>query len=297
MSMHRYATICASALLATVLGACGSSSNDSPTAPSPPPTAGSTVSYTAVGASDATGIGSSAPCVPFTPCAGGMGYVPVIVRQLQGIGSTVTLTNLGIPTAVISPGFQTLGRQYGRDILGNFIDQEMPFVPRDSTLVTIFAGGNDIHSVADAIDHGAGGGDPWAYADQQIKAFGTDFATLLKGIRDRAPRARIVVANLPNFAGIPMHAGRSLEQRQLLQKISVGFTTQVVNPLAGQGIAVVDLLCDGRFTSGSYFSSDGFHPNDAGYAAMAGEFMKAITANGYPAPQGSCAAMTLVPPR
>jgi len=71
----------------------------------------------------------------------------------------------------------------------------------------------------------------------------------------------------------------------------------VINPLAGQGLAVVDLLCDGRFQSGAYFASDGFHPNDAGYAAMAAEFMKAITASSFPAPQSSCGAMTIVPPR
>jgi len=198
---------------------------------------------------------------------------------------------------VISPGFQALGRQYGRDVPINIIDQEVPFVPRNSTVVTIFAGGNDIHTVAEAIDRGAGAADPLAYADQQIRAFGTDFATLLKGIRDRAPQARIVVANLPNFAGIPMHAGRSVEEKQLLQKISVGFSTQAINPLAGQGVAVVDLLCDGRFTSSSYFSSDGFHPNDAGYATMAAEMMRAITSSSHPAPQGSCGAMTIVPPR
>jgi lysophospholipase L1-like esterase len=295
MSMHRHAATCAAALLATLLAGCGSS-QDSPTAPSPPPAAGSAVYYTAIGASDAAGVGSSAPCIPFTACPGGMGYVPVIVRQLQDMGSTVTLSNLGIPAAVISPGFQALGRQYGRDVPINIIDQEVPFVPRNSTVVTIFAGGNDIHTVAEAIDRGAGGADPLAFTDQQIKAFGNDFATLLKGIRDRAPQARIVVANLPNFAGIPMHAGRSLEEKQLLQKISVGFSTQVINPLAGQGVAVVDLLCDGRFTSGSYFSSDGFHPNDAGYATMAAEMMRAITSS-IPAPQASCGAMTIVPPR
>ena len=105
------------------------------------------------------------------------------------------------------------------------------------------------------------------------------------------------MANLPNFAAIPMSAGYPLDRKQLLQKVSVGFSTQVINPLAGQGIAVVDLLCDGRFTSRSYFSSDGFHPNDAGYAVMAAEMMKAITSSSYPAPQSSCGAMTVVPPR
>ena len=59
-----------------------------------------------------------------------MGYVPVTTRQLRAQGFTVTLLNLGIPTAVIGRDFQTLGQQYNRTIAGNFIDQEMPFVRR-----------------------------------------------------------------------------------------------------------------------------------------------------------------------
>ena len=33
-----------------------------------------------------------------------------------------------MPTAVIGRDFQTLGQQFNRTIVGNFIDQEMPFV-------------------------------------------------------------------------------------------------------------------------------------------------------------------------
>jgi lysophospholipase L1-like esterase len=295
MSTHRTlgALLVTLAVLST---ACNK--NTSPTAPSGPVTPGTSVTYTAVGASDAIGYGSSVPCAPFvTDCTNGMGYVQVIVRQLQAQGSTVTLTNLGIPTAVIGPDFEALAGQYNRTVVGNFIEREMPFVARASTVVTIFAGGNDVNTVAAAVGGGAGGSDPAAYADQQIKAFGSDYATLIKGIQDRAPGARIVVANLPNFAGIPMTAGYALDRKQLVQKLSVGFSTQVVNPLALQGIPVVDLLCDSRFSSPSVFSSDGFHPNDTGYAILAAEMVKAITSSSYPAPIGSCSQMTIVPPR
>ncbi|HEY3380809.1 MAG TPA: SGNH/GDSL hydrolase family protein [Vicinamibacterales bacterium] len=282
------------ALAATA--ACNKTS-DSPAAPSQPPGPGTTVYYTAIGASDASGVGSSVPCAPFvTDCPNGMGYVPVIVRQLQAQGATVTLSNLGIPATVIGPDFQALGAQYGRTIPGNFIDQEAPFVPRNSTIVTIFAGGNDVNTVVAAVGGGAGGSNIPAYVDQQIRAFGTDYAALLKIIRDRAPSARIIVANLPNFAGIPMTAGYTLDRRQLMQKVSVGFDTQVVNPLASQGIAVVDLLCNPRFSDPSIFSSDGFHPNDTGYAILASEMMRAIATNGFPAPSSSCSQMQIVPP-
>ena len=89
----------------------------------------------------------------------------------------------------------------------NFIEGEVPFVDRASTLVTIFAGGNDVNTVGAVIRSGAGGGDPWGFIDQQIKAFGNEYAALLAGIKARAPGARIIVANLPNFAAIPLTSG------------------------------------------------------------------------------------------
>lgn len=286
--------ILASLALAAALSAAACHADSNPASPSPPPSAGSTVVYAAVGASDAAGVGSSAPCMPFTECPNGMGYVPRIVRDLQAQGSTVALTNLGIPAAVLSQRIQTLGEQYGRTIPGNFIEQEMPFVPRDATLVTIFAGGNDVNTFSAAVGGGAGGSDPAAYVDQQVRAFGDDFKVLLDGIRNRAPSARIVVANLPNMGTMPFASGYSSSRRRLLQRASVGITTQVVNPLAAQGIPVVDIQCDTRFVSRSYLSSDGFHPNDTGYAALAAAFLRAIRASSAPAPAASCPQMTAV---
>ena len=55
-----------------------------------------------------------------------------------------------MPTSVIGHDFELLGHQYNRQILGNFIDQEMPFVRRDTTLVTIFAGGNEVNTITAA---------------------------------------------------------------------------------------------------------------------------------------------------
>ena len=266
----------------------------SPTEPSGPPTAGSTIVYSAVGASDANGVGSSAPCIPFDECTGGMGYVPVTARSLKTQGFNVTLLNLGIPTAVIGRDFQTLGQQYNRVIAGNFIDQEMMFVQPNATLVTIFAGINEVNVVTAALGAGAGGSDPNGYMDAQVRAFGTDYTALLDGIRTRAGSPRIVVLNVPNPAGLPYLAGTSLAQRQAGQRIAVAMTKTVVNPLLSSNIAVVDLMCDSRSYIPSNYSSDGLHPNDAGYAYIASEVVKAITSASYPAPQNSCPAMTIV---
>lgn len=288
--------------LILALSGCGGQS-DNPAGPSGPPVAGGAVVYTAVGASDAAGVGSSGVCFPFTECTNGMGYVPVIERRLKAAGATVTPLNLGIPAALIGPGFQALATQYGAGFpqipgydlnkAGNMIDGQAPFVQRDSTLVTIFAGGNDVRTVARALDRGAGGSDPQAFVDQQIANFRNDYRTLVGAITARAPRARIVVANLPNFAGLPYTSGYAASEKLWIQRVSVGFSTQAINPLASQGVFVVDLLCNGQFNSPSVFSSDGFHPNDTGYALLADLYLAAINASSYPPPATNCAQMTI----
>src|SRR5262249_43860828 len=114
--------------------ACGG--GGSPTQPSGPPSAGSMIVWAAIGASDVTGVGSSVPCL-LQDCDNGKGYIAVTARQLRSQGFTLDLLNLGIPTAVIGRDFEALGQQYNRLIAGNFIDQEMPFVQRNATLVTV----------------------------------------------------------------------------------------------------------------------------------------------------------------
>jgi lysophospholipase L1-like esterase len=276
-----------------VLAAC-SNGNDSPTDPDPIPDPTTPIVYAAVGASDALGIGSSVECLPFTDCANGTGYVQVIARTLRGT-RTVSVTNLGIPTGVLSPRIQSLGRQHGRTIVGNFIEGAMPFVPRDSNVVTIFAGPNDVNAVGEAFERGAGGANPAAYFDDQVRLFGGEYRELVAGIRSRAGQPRIVVANLPNFAGIPYASGDSSVRRQGLQTLSVRFTREAINTLVGEGIAVVDLMCDGRSYEAGRYSSDGYHPNDAGYALIAEMMVRAITDASFPAPRDDCPQMRMVP--
>ena len=288
--------ICVVAAVVSIATGCSKlTGGTSPTAPSGPPAAGATIFYTAVGASDANGVGSSAECLFLTDCPNGMGYVPVTVRALKAQGFTVTTLNLGIPTAVIGRDFQTLGQQYNRTILGNFIDHEMSFVQTNATVVTIFAGINEVTTITAALGGGAGGSDPNAYIDAQVKAFGADYATLLAGIRARAGSPRIVILNTPNAAGLPFLVRASLAQRQASQRAAVGMSKTQVNPLASSSVTIVDLMCDARSYVASNYSSDGLHPNDAGYAFIASEVVKAITATSYPAPQSSCTGMTIVP--
>lgn len=270
---------------------------ESPTTPSAtaigPPAPGTPVRYTAIGASDANGVGSSAPCAPFEACPNGMGYVPVLERSLRQSRETVTV-NLGLLGAVLSPAIEAVAAQYGRNVTGNFVDREAPFVPRDSNLVTIFGGGNDVNALTEAVEKGAGAANVRDYIDTQVRAFGTDFDRLIRAIRDRAPGSFIIVLNLPNMAALPYASGYGEQRRRIMQHISIGFTRES-NRQAGSGIAVLDLMCDQQVYERSRFSSDGFHPNDAGYAYLSQRLL-AIVNGGTSTTSSSCSQMTVVPP-
>ena len=289
-------TICrALVLIATVVSAaCGSEggSPTTPTTPSSPTPGGTAVRYTALGASDANGVGGSVPCVPFTACESGTGYVPNLARLLRA-SREVTLVNLGIPAAVLSPSIYDIGRRYGRDIPANFIDRELPFVPSESTLITVLGGPNDVNALGDAVTQGAGGSDVRGYLDTQIRAFGSDYDRLVQGLRSRAPNAFIILINVPNMAALPYSAGYALPRRQGLQYISTGFTREI-NRQAGSRIVVADVMCDPQSYAASGFSSDGFHPNDSGYTYLAQRLL-AIVNNGASSAASSCSQMTVVP--
>ena len=280
------------------LAGCSKHDNDggsNPGTPPSPPPPNAPIVYTAIGASDAMGVGGSVPCLPFTDCPNGTGYVPRVARQLEADGHEVTLRNFGIPGAVLSPAIQDVGNQVGLGIGANLLVQEAPFVPADATLVTIFTGANDANTVATAIDRGAAGStDPNAFIDRYVQTFASDYTTMVRTIRQRAPNARIVVLNVPNLSGLPYMAKRSLRDRRWIQRLSVGFATAGANAQTQNGAIVLDFLCDARAYQAGNYSSDGFHPDDSGYAFIAGVILQAVSAASWPAPSGSCSQMTLV---
>ena len=276
-----------------ILAGCGSAAGSGPTAPGPLFAPGSAINYTAMGASDAIGVGASVFCFPFVDCPDGRGYVHVAVRELRARGFTVNLANLGIPATVLSRRIQNLGAQYGRTIPGNFHDQQMPFVLDTANLITIFAGINDVDTIIAAVGGGAAGADQAGYITSQIQAFGQDFATLVRTVRERARSARVIVLNLPNMAGMPRFANFPVQHRRAAQMLSVGITATAINQYVTQGIVVVDLMCDPRSYEPSTYSGDGFHPSDTGYAWMAAEVVAAATTS-YRTPAAGCAHTSLV---
>jgi lysophospholipase L1-like esterase len=298
---------------AAALAACSGSSS------SPPPTAAVqqlAYGYTAIGASDAVGYGSTVPCTkaspalvadPTCPEAGASGYVPDIRTDLAQYGFVASLQDLGISGAVIGPDIETTANMYDPATCGprtaadaypaNFLVDELPKVNASSLLVTIFAGGNDVNGIVTALACGAGGAtaaSQGAFVTAQVTAFGHDFATLVGSVHAAAPKATIVVANLPNFANVPYAFAISSNPaivaalRTALQQVSVAIDTNVINTVAAQGIPVVDLQCDPQTYVTANFYTDGFHPNDAGYAALAAKYAAQILSNAPAAPQASC---------
>ena len=222
-----------------------------------------------LGASDGIGFGGSIVCAPFDlGCENGTGYAQTLRRRLQSEGRTVTYMNLSVPGAVLSRTIADLAIQLGRSDPGNFVERYPPFVPPATTHVTIFAGGNDANIIGSAVSAGAGGADIRGYVDGQVRQWGNDLVELVSRIRARAPSARIVAYNLPNLGAAPYLASRSTQDKGIMQRIATGLTDQI-NALTSRSVLVVDLMCDPRILQPGSFSSDGFHPSDAGYALMA----------------------------
>jgi lysophospholipase L1-like esterase len=297
MAMHARSTLLS--LLGVAVFASSAACNRNPESPTRPTPNPDSVVYVAIGASDAVGVGGSVLCAGVLDCPNGTSYVYVLRRRLQAAGKTVTLTNLGVPGAVMSPAIQALTRQIGRnDVHANFIENQVPFVGSSTTHVTVFAGGNDANAIAQAIRAGVPGSDTpndiRAYVDRQVQQWGEDFGELIRRIRARAPNARIVAYNLPNLAALPYVSRNTTFERGVLQRIAVGLADGI-NATASSNVLVVDLLCEPRIYDPSHVSSDGFHPSDQGYQLMA-ELGYGALANGTAAtPSPSCAQRTLVP--
>jgi lysophospholipase L1-like esterase len=169
---------------------------------------------------------------------------------------------------------------------------EAPFVALSSTSVTIFAGGNDANTIAQAARAGRGGANVNGYVDAQVQQWGTDYEELIRRVRQRSANARIVALNLPNLAAAPYIAGNTLDEKRLMQRVAVGLSDRV-NALRALNVIVVDLMCDARLLQASNYSSDGFHPNDAGYAVIAEITYPALANGTAPAPSTTCPQRTI----
>jgi lysophospholipase L1-like esterase len=229
--------------------------------------------------------------VPFAACPAGTGYVQILTRRMAEGGRVVAHLNLSIPGAVLSRAVEDLATSIGRSVPGNFIERESPFVPATTTHVTVFAGGNDANTIAQAVAAGKGGSSPEGYIDAQVQQWGTDLEDLVARIRTRAPNARLIALNLPNLAAAPYLASRTVVEKRLMQRVAVGLTDRV-NALVSRNVIVVDLMCDARLLQAANYATDGFHPNDGGYTVIAELVAPALVNGTAAAPSNTCALRT-----
>jgi lysophospholipase L1-like esterase len=118
--------------------------------------------------------------------------------------------------------------------------------------------------------------------------------TLVTAIRERVgTSARIIAMNLPNLSRMPYVTTEPLAQRQAVHRASFGMTTTAINTLVAQGVRVIDLMCLAALYEASSLSPDGFHPSDAGYALIAAEVVRAVTATTFAAPLANCPQMSM----
>ena len=123
-------------------------------------------------------------------------------------------------------------------------------VARDPDLVTLGIGINDI-------GHGF-----------TLDQFSKNYEQILTTLKEKT-RARIVVTNIPDISSAPVVSGsmRNRYQRQIIE-----FSRTLGEIAARHGVTVFDIYSITTQELPShpeYFSSDGFHPSDAGYELWA----------------------------
>jgi lysophospholipase L1-like esterase len=121
--------------------------------------------------------------------------------------------------------------------------------PHATDLVLLIAGGNDVVRRTPPV------------------AFERAYRGLLAAIRARVPRATVVAFGVPDVARSPLFA----DSRAKTEALSRADDAAVKRAAADGGAAFVDLFdyTSRDAASAEFFSSDDFHPSDAGYARLA----------------------------
>lgn len=129
--------------------------------------------------------------------------------------------------------------------------------PRATDLVLLVVGGNDV------------------VRRTPVATFAREYSSLLTAIRTRVPRATVVAFGVPNVARSPLFA----DSRAKTEALSRADDVAVRVAAAANGATFVDLFryTHHAATTQEFFSSDDFHPSDAGYARLAAFALPVIT--------------------
>lgn len=224
--------------------------------------------YVAMGDSITFGVGQTPNCSPFPDhpvdvdefCPEGKNYAVVVARELRKQGVAGHFMNLGIGGAHVE--------QVTRD--------ELPYLPAEATLVTLYIGTNDSRAVFN-------GHKP---AAEVVAQFEQHFDELVKAIHAKAPKARIVLINFPNQQYLA--ASYHVPDAALAQ---YNATSQILDSFIDDhypAYAVVDTVCNPNTYDQSLIYKASVHPNEAGAAILADSVLKVVLARKPEAPPTSC---------
>jgi len=199
------------------------------------PRMASAYTYTALGASDAVGVGAS----PMTD-----GYVYLIANSLNTARpGSWTLINRGVS------GYRA------PDIENNTLQPAIADAP---DVVTIFVGGDD---VKDSVLTGES-------TASLIARFQPAYTDIINQLRTRT-RALVITATIPDLSMVPVAAHLTPTQLALAHADSIAVNNVITSVAAANSVPVVDLFDNAGSYNPANFSSDGFHPNNTGYALLA----------------------------
>jgi lysophospholipase L1-like esterase len=229
-------------LILLALAGCGTSSAARPHS-TPTPTIASSVSYVALGASDAVGVGADNPAT--------QGYVPVLISRMSA-GAHVL--NLGISGIELHEALQ----------------QELPqALTRKPTLVTIWLVANDFKDCVDLTKYRADLETLLTQLQTQTHA-----ALFMANLPDMSQLPAIQSGSI----GIgPCLQGASSQQ---IRALVAQWNNVVSDEAQRHNVVLVDLSPFDISAHPDYISSaDGFHPSSAGYLQLANLFWAQITAH------------------
>jgi len=225
--------------------------------------------YVAMGDSITHGGAATMSCnaFPTTPvdieafCPDGTSYAILTAKALRAAGVAGHFMNLGIGGAKVD----------------RVINDELPLLPADATLVTLYIGTNDSRAARS----------PGASVSAIVSAYEKQYDDLLAKIHDRAPHARIVLLNFPNESHIPNVHDQPADALARLDAAS-----QILAKFIDAHYpryAVADLICNPvSYNPANFSPKDGLHPTNDGHAAIAKSLLDVLNAKSPAAPPAKC---------
>lgn len=199
-------------------------------------------------------------------------------HKLGALIDAVSVTNLGIGGEFSGPvDYQVPGGAHM--VYGGVLKDEVPKIPLDATIVTLYIGTNDMWLAGVKIAPDLSDIDS-VYA-QAAATYDANIKGIISGIENRVPLARIIVADVPNSSNRPSHEVEPLKMRKAESSLADAMRMSLV----ATGDTVVDLECDPAMYNDANFGGPlDVHPVDSGFVDIAQHFADAILSPRPPKP-------------